>query len=90
MNRKNFVVTSQKDWFYEGVEICNDLIVALKSAEKHALLTSCDEVFVIGGSSLYKNCINFAKKIIVSDFPQRAVTLTLSIVSDTCLRFQCF
>ena len=67
MNRKNFVVTSQKDWFYEGVEICNDLIVALKSAEKHALLTSCDEVFVIGGSSLYKNCINFAKKIYLTE-----------------------
>ena len=67
VNRKNFVVTSQKNWFFEGVEIHNDLNIALKSAEENALLTSCDEVFIIGGSSLYESCIAFAKKIYLTE-----------------------
>ena len=54
-NRTNIVISNKKDWFEEGILIVGSIKEALKFAKK------IDEnIFVIGGGSIYGQTIEFA------------------------------
>ncbi|MDP1844498.1 MAG: dihydrofolate reductase [Sediminibacterium sp.] len=57
--RLNIVITRQKDWAIEGVEVVNSLEAAL------ALAAANDyrESFIIGGGEIYKDALPLAHKI---------------------------
>ncbi|PZU90789.1 MAG: dihydrofolate reductase [Chryseobacterium sp.] len=57
-NRTNIVVSRKENWFQEGILIVSTLKEALKFAKK------IDEnVFVIGGGEIYKQTIELADKL---------------------------
>lgn len=69
-NRKNIVVSLNKDYKAEGAEVRNDLAKVLKEYKN-----SDEEIFVIGGGMIYKLSLPFADKLyitLVDDEPQDA------------------
>lgn len=57
-NRTNIVVSRKENWFQEGILIVSTLKEALKFAKK------IDEnIFVIGGGEIYKQTIDLADKL---------------------------
>jgi dihydrofolate reductase len=56
-NRKHIVITRQKDFEKEGVEVVHSLEDALKTSSNQ------DEVFIIGGGQIYKQALPYADKI---------------------------
>lgn len=56
-NRKNIVVTHDKDYFAEGITVVHSVEEALKEAE------GTDEVFIIGGGQIYQEAIKLADKL---------------------------
>src|SRR5690349_5211306 len=50
--RRNIVVTRNKKWSFEGVEVAHSLEEALEMTKGE------EEVFVIGGGEIYKQAIN--------------------------------
>lgn len=71
-NRKNIVVTLDKDFQAEGVEIRNSLEEVLNEYK-----SSEEEVFVIGGGIIYKLSLPMTDKLyltIVDDAPEDADT----------------
>lgn len=60
-NRTNIVVSRKKDWFEEGILIVGSLKEALKFAKKMD-----EEVFVIGGGTIYEQTIELADKLEVT------------------------
>lgn len=66
--RKNIILTLDRDYKAENCEISNNLE---EIANKYK--DSEEEVFVIGGASIYRQFIKYAKKLyltLVDDFPQ--------------------
>lgn len=57
-NRTNMVVSRNTDWLVEGVLVVNTLKEALKHTRKIS-----DEVFVIGGQTIYEQCLPLADKL---------------------------
>jgi dihydrofolate reductase len=57
--RKNIVITRNKDWKAEGVEVANSIEEALVLAEK----TSVKEIFIIGGAEIFKTLLPQAGRI---------------------------
>lgn len=68
-NRRNIVLSTRKDISFEGAEIFPSLEEAI---------TSCageDEIFIIGGASVYKQALNYANRIYltrIEDIPKDA------------------
>ncbi len=60
-NRRNIVVSSQKDYHIEGAELFDDVNKVLE-----ALKEEKDEVFCIGGASLYKALLPKADKLYIT------------------------
>jgi dihydrofolate reductase len=60
-NRRNIVITGNKDLQWPNVETCASLKEAL------AMTNSESEVFIIGGGSVYREAINFASKLYVTE-----------------------
>lgn len=60
-NRRNIVVTTNKNLQWPNVETCGSLQEAL------ALTSNESEVFVIGGGSVYREAISFADKLYVTE-----------------------
>ncbi len=60
-NRRNVVITRNMDYKKEGVEIVYALPVALKLFEE-----SKEEVFIIGGSEIYRQALPFADKLYIT------------------------
>ncbi len=58
-NRTNIVLTNDKNFKVEGVVISYSIPEALKKAEE----TGEQEVFIIGGGSIYKQFIDLADKL---------------------------
>ncbi len=56
-NRRNIVITQQKEWTAPGIEVANSLEQALALTEKEK------EVFIIGGGKVYAQALNIAQKI---------------------------
>ena len=57
--RKNIVITRNKDWKAEGVEVANSIEEALVLAKK----TSVKEIFIIGGAEIFKTVLPQAGRI---------------------------
>jgi len=56
-NRRNIIITRQKGWTADGVEIASSISEALK-------LTSDEpEVFIIGGAEIYSQTLDLADRI---------------------------
>jgi dihydrofolate reductase len=71
-NRRNIVLTLDKDFQAEGVEISNSLEDVMGEFKE-----SADEAFVIGGGIIYTLALPFADKLyltIVDDAPEDADT----------------
>lgn len=60
-NRKNIVLTKEKDFKAEGVEISNSLEKTVAS-----LKNSDEEVFIIGGGQIYKQAMDMADKLYIT------------------------
>ncbi len=60
-NRKNIIVSLNKDYKVEGAEVRNDLEEVLREYKK-----SDEEVFVIGGGMIYKLSLPFADKLYIT------------------------
>ncbi|HCP08719.1 MAG TPA: diacylglycerol kinase [Candidatus Moranbacteria bacterium] len=71
-NRKNIVVTLDKDYKAEGVEIRHSLEDLLSEARQ-----SEEEIFIIGGGQIYNLSLPYADKLyltVVDDAPEDADT----------------
>ena len=58
--RKNIVISSDKDFDAPGAVVVTDLEAALKESET-------DEVFIIGGASIYKAYFPLASKLYITE-----------------------
>ena len=56
-NRKNIVLTSDKNWKVEGVETANSISEVLKKYE------GVDTLWIIGGGEIYKQFLHFADEL---------------------------
>jgi len=61
--RENIVITRDATWHADGVSICNSPEAALKLAKEKALEKQIDEVFVIGGGTIYQQLLPLADRI---------------------------
>lgn len=61
-NRVNIVLTRNKDYCPDGVQVCHDTGQVLE------LLRSCDEeeIFIIGGGMIYREFLPYCKKAYVT------------------------
>lgn len=60
-NRRNIVLTTQPDFAFEGVEVVHSIEDAL------ALVSAAqEEVFVIGGGSIYRQLLPYAEKLYIT------------------------
>lgn len=59
-NRRNIVITRNKEYAAEGVEIVHSLEEALKLSE------SAQERFIIGGAQIYEEALNIADRLYVT------------------------
>jgi dihydrofolate reductase len=75
--RKNIIVTSQKDFEAPGCEVVNSLEDFLKQYKDNKEgQEKSEEVFVIGGGSIYEQSLPYADKLyltIVDDAPEADV-----------------
>jgi len=67
--RTNVVITRQKELKIEGCEVVNSLGAALAIAR----LDNQDEVFIIGGASLYKSILADAEKLYLTRVHTRVI-----------------
>ena len=59
-NRKNIIITRDKDYKAKGIEVVNSLEEALRQAQgKH-------EIFIIGGAEIYRQAMFFADKLYIT------------------------
>lgn len=62
-NRINIVITRNKNWFQKGVYTASSLEAAIKLAKK----LEQEEIFIIGGASVYEEAIkNFADYLYIT------------------------
>lgn len=59
-NRTNIVISSNTSFKAEGIEIVNSLEKAIEKAQK---LHPNNEIFIIGGGSIYKQALSIANKV---------------------------
>ena len=59
-NRRNIVVTRNPAWEHAGVETTNSL-------DQAAAIAGEGEVFIIGGAQIYRDAINHADRLIVTE-----------------------
>jgi len=55
-NRRNIVVTSNKDWSFAGVDVFHSLKDALASIKE-------EEVMIVGGAEIYKQSMPLANRM---------------------------
>jgi dihydrofolate reductase len=60
-NRHNIIVTRDVDWFVEGVTVVDSIEEAILAAGP------VDEVFLIGGASLYSEALSYADRIYLTE-----------------------
>lgn len=60
-NRTNIVISRKKDWFEEGILIVGSVKEAVKFAKKID-----EEVFIIGGGSIYEQTLDVADQLEVT------------------------
>jgi dihydrofolate reductase len=65
--RTNIVVTRAADWHADGVVVASDLPTAFALAYEDAHRTGVDEVMVIGGSEIYRQSMDRAQRIYLTE-----------------------
>lgn len=60
-NRRNIIITRDKDYIRENIEVVNSLEQALKLFEN-----TDEEIFIIGGGEIYKQAIYLADKLYIT------------------------
>ncbi len=60
--RFNIVITTQPNWNFDGALVANSLQDALDKA----LVTNCNEAFIIGGGEIYTQSIEMANTIFLT------------------------
>jgi dihydrofolate reductase len=64
-NRKNIVVSRNKDYVAKGAIVINDLEQILSSNENNF-----EQIFIIGGAELYKEAFKYANKLFLTQIFQ--------------------
>lgn len=63
-NRRNIVITRDKDWQRAGVEVAHSLSVGLQ-------LAGTDQLFVIGGAQIYAAALPLIGRLVITEIGQR-------------------
>jgi dihydrofolate reductase len=82
-NRKNIVLSRNKDYVAKGATVINDLEQILSSNESNH-----KQIFIIGGAELYKEAFKYANKLFLTQIFQDVdgdITLEGLISKDWCL-----
>ena len=61
--RTNIVITKNKNWHHNGVNVAHNLQNATSLAKELALADEQDEIMVIGGAEIYRQAIDQADRI---------------------------
>jgi dihydrofolate reductase len=61
--RVNIVITRDPDWTAEGVEIVNTIDDAMAAGAVACKAANSDEIMIIGGAQIYRDCIPIADKL---------------------------
>ena len=69
--RSNIVVSSQSDFRADGAELVASLEAALDAAKSIARRDGVDEVFVIGGETLYRQSMAMVERIYLTEVAVR-------------------
>lgn len=64
--RKSIVITRNKDWEYEGVDVVHSIEEAVQKAESYGV----KEIFVIGGAEIFKTSLSAANRIYLTRIQQ--------------------
>lgn len=67
-NRQNIVITNNRDWHHEGVEVFHDTHAAISYA--NSLLTGAGEVIVMGGSQIYQAMLAVSSRLYITRIEQ--------------------
>ncbi|MFA0809880.1 dihydrofolate reductase [Microbulbifer epialgicus] len=65
--RANIVITRNKDWQADGVEVVDSLEAALDLARERAAQTGAKELMVIGGAQIYRQALPLAARLYVTE-----------------------
>ncbi len=65
--RANIVVSRQPGFVAEGAEVCTDLDMALDCARAAAVRDGVDELFIIGGETLYRQSLEQVDRIYLTE-----------------------
>lgn len=60
-NRRHIVITSQKDFSFNGIEVVHSIEDAI------ALCNSNEETFIVGGEQIYKQLLPFAQTLYITE-----------------------
>jgi dihydrofolate reductase len=85
-NRKNVVITENPDLKLDNCIIFNDLEEALHHFRNE------DEIFIIGGASIYRQAIKFAEKLYITKVRQtfkNAETFFPEIIENEWIKVEC-
>ena len=63
-NRKNIIITRDKDYKAEGIEVVHSLEEALSRAR--TTLAQDEKIFIIGGAEIYRQAMSFADKLYIT------------------------
>jgi dihydrofolate reductase len=61
--RKNIVITRDSQWTAEGVEVVHSLDDAVVAGTKACAAADSDEIMVIGGAQIYRDCLPMADRL---------------------------
>jgi len=61
--RANIVITRDPNWTAEGVIVVNSLEDAMAEGAQACNATESDEIMVIGGAQIYRDCLPIADKL---------------------------
>ena len=61
--RTNIVITRDPNWTAEGVEVVNSLEAAMTAGAEACNAAESDEIMVIGGAQIYRDCLPMADKL---------------------------
>jgi dihydrofolate reductase len=61
-NRTNIVLTTDPDYFAEGILVAHSIEDALEQGKKH----DKEEIYIIGGASIYKQAMPYTDKLLLT------------------------
>lgn len=68
--RTNIIVTRDRTFVRDGIEVVHDLSDAIRQAETIATGENKDEIFVIGGAQIYDQALSRADRLYITEIHQ--------------------